>query len=80
MEVKIGIQNVAREVVIEATGSEADIESAVTMNFMKAAASCLRAPEVPTKASWPAMTAYLLGAVTKSWPERVAISLATATA
>ena len=29
MEVKIGIQNVAREVVIEATGSEADIEAAV---------------------------------------------------
>ncbi|WP_238148233.1 DUF3107 domain-containing protein [Janibacter hoylei] len=29
VEVKIGIQNVAREVVIEATGSEADIEAAV---------------------------------------------------
>ncbi|MCT1619607.1 DUF3107 domain-containing protein [Janibacter hoylei] len=29
MEVKIGIQNVAREIVIEATGSEADIEAAV---------------------------------------------------
>ncbi|MGN7246396.1 DUF3107 domain-containing protein [Janibacter anophelis] len=29
VEVKIGIQNVAREIVIEATGSEADIEAAV---------------------------------------------------
>lgn len=29
MEVKIGIQNVAREVVIEAEGSEAEIETAV---------------------------------------------------
>ncbi|WP_442905391.1 DUF3107 domain-containing protein [Janibacter sp. Soil728] len=29
VEVKIGIQNVAREVVIEATGSEAEIEAAV---------------------------------------------------
>lgn len=29
VEVKIGIQNVAREIVIEATGSEAEIESAI---------------------------------------------------
>ncbi|WP_068259636.1 DUF3107 domain-containing protein [Janibacter limosus] len=29
MEIKIGIQNVAREVVIEATGSAAEIDAAV---------------------------------------------------
>jgi hypothetical protein len=29
VEVKIGIQNVAREIVIEATGAEAEIEAAV---------------------------------------------------
>ena len=29
MEIKIGVQNVAREIVIEATGAEAEIEAAV---------------------------------------------------
>lgn len=30
MEVKIGIQNVAREIVLDATGTEDEIENAVT--------------------------------------------------
>lgn len=30
MEVKIGVQNVARELVLDATGSEDEIEAAVT--------------------------------------------------
>ena len=29
MEIKIGVQNVAREIVIDASGSESEIESAV---------------------------------------------------
>ncbi|MNL35025.1 hypothetical protein D3C87_1570320 [compost metagenome] len=60
-------------------GPEASQRTSLAI-FMKATASCLSAPEVPTKASCPASSANLFGPLLKSRPVSAAISAATVTA